>query len=150
MGERAVISVEEALARLLEPLAALPPEQISLVDGLGRVPAEEILIRTNYVRECIENKEKTKYIKDAIQQGTSQYGMQTFDQSLFALYSRGLVAYEEALRWASNIDEFKLKAGLLDGAVSPRDHGIGEEQLTRFVAADGELAVEEWLDGACE
>jgi len=35
-----VISVEEALSRLLEPLAALPPEQISLVDGLGRVLAE--------------------------------------------------------------------------------------------------------------
>src|SRR5947208_2999709 len=32
-------------------------------DGLGRVPAAEILIRTNSVRECIENKEKTKYIK---------------------------------------------------------------------------------------
>ena len=59
-------------------------------DGLGRVPAAEILIRTNYVRECIENKEKTKYIKDAIQQGTSQYGMQTFDQSLYSLYKSGL------------------------------------------------------------
>jgi Tfp pilus assembly pilus retraction ATPase PilT len=31
---------------------------------------------------CIENKEKTKLIRDAIAQGTSQYGMQTFDQSL--------------------------------------------------------------------
>ncbi len=57
-------------------------------DGLGRVPAAEILIRTNYVRECIENKEKTKHIKDAIQQGTSQYGMQTFDQSLYSSTSR--------------------------------------------------------------
>jgi molybdopterin molybdotransferase len=37
-----VISVEEALARLLEPLEALPPEQISLVDGLGRVLAEDV------------------------------------------------------------------------------------------------------------
>src|SRR5213594_2562816 len=41
--------------------------------------------------------------------GTSQYGMQTFDQSIFALFSQGYVAYEEALRWASNVDEFKLK-----------------------------------------
>ena len=58
-------------------------------DGLGRVPAAEVLIRTAYVRECIENKEKTKLIKDAIQAGTSQYGMQTFDQSLFMLYKQG-------------------------------------------------------------
>src|SRR5262247_669455 len=78
-------------------------------DGLGRVPAAEILIRTNYVRECIENKEKTKYIKDAIQQGTSQYGMQTFDQSLYSLYKSGLITLEEALKRATNPNEFKLK-----------------------------------------
>ena len=40
-----MISVEEALSRLLEPLAALPPEQISLVDGLGRVLAEDVAAR---------------------------------------------------------------------------------------------------------
>ena len=78
-------------------------------DNLGRVPAAEILIRTNYVRECIENKEKTRYIKDAIQQGTSQYGMQTFDQSLYSLYKSGLITLEEALKRATNANEFKLK-----------------------------------------
>ena len=35
--------------------------------------------------------------------------MQTFDQSIFSLYQQGLVTLEEALRWASNVDEFKLK-----------------------------------------
>jgi len=40
-----VISVEEALSRLLEPLTALPPEQISLADGLGRILAEEVAAR---------------------------------------------------------------------------------------------------------
>jgi twitching motility protein PilT len=78
-------------------------------DGLGRVPAAEILLRTSYVRECIENKEKTKLIKDAIAAGTSQYGMQTFDQSLYQLYKSGLITLEEALRRATNPNEFKLK-----------------------------------------
>src|SRR6202011_4615439 len=78
-------------------------------DGLGRVPAAEILVRTAYVRECIENKEKTKLIKDAIQAGTSQYGMQTFDQSLYQLYKSGLITLDEALKRATNPDEFKLK-----------------------------------------
>ena len=78
-------------------------------DGLGRVPAVEILIRTGYVRECIENKEKTSLLRDAIQAGTSQYGMQTFDQSLYGLYRAGLITLEEALRRASNPNEFKLK-----------------------------------------
>jgi molybdopterin molybdotransferase len=40
-----VISVEEALARLLAPLEKLPPEQISIVDGLGRVLAEDVAAR---------------------------------------------------------------------------------------------------------
>ena len=35
--------------------------------------------------------------------------MQTFDQSIFSLYQQGFVTLEEALRWASNVDEFKLK-----------------------------------------
>ena len=45
----------------------------------------------------------------AIAAGTSQYGMQTFDQSIFELYQQGLVTLDEALRWASNVDDFKLK-----------------------------------------
>jgi len=78
-------------------------------DGLGRVPAVEVLISTAYIRECIEQKEKTKLIRDAIAAGTSQYGMQTFDQSLFMLYKSGLITLDEAIRRASNADEFKLR-----------------------------------------
>ncbi len=78
-------------------------------DGLGRVPAVEVLISTPYIRDCIENKEKTKYIREQIKLGTSQYGMQTFDQSLYVLYKNGLITLDEALRRASNPDEFKLK-----------------------------------------
>ncbi len=78
-------------------------------DGVGRVPAAEVLISTAYIRECIENKEKTKYIREQIALGTSQYGMQTFDQSLYRLYENGLITFDEALRRASNPDEFKLK-----------------------------------------
>ncbi len=78
-------------------------------DGLGRVPAVEVMIATNYISDCIENKEKTKYIMDAIKAGTSQYGMQTFDQSLFQLYKTGLITLEEAIRRSTNPNEFKLK-----------------------------------------
>ena len=78
-------------------------------DGKGRVPAVEVLRTTAYIRDCVENKEKTKLIRDAIQQGTSQYGMQTFDQSLYRLYKQDLISFEEALRQATNPDEFKLK-----------------------------------------
>jgi twitching motility protein PilT len=78
-------------------------------DGEGRVPAIEVLRATAYIRDCIENKEKTKLIREAIAAGTSQYGMQTFDQSLYQLYKREFISLDEALRRATNPDEFKLK-----------------------------------------
>ena len=40
-----MISVEEALARLLAPLEAVPPEQVSLADAVGRVLAEDVAAR---------------------------------------------------------------------------------------------------------
>src|SRR5206468_1987859 len=78
-------------------------------DGTGRVPAVEVMRSTGYIRDCIENKDKTKLIRDAIVAGTSQYGMQTFDQALYQLYTKDLITLDEALRRASNPDEFKLR-----------------------------------------
>jgi twitching motility protein PilT len=86
------------------------------LDGSGRVPAVEVMRTTPYIRDCIENKEKTKLIPAAIAAGTSQYGMQTFDQSLYALYQQEMISYEEALRQASNPDEFKLKVAGIQSA----------------------------------
>ena len=82
---------------------------LQTADGRGRAPAVEVMVSTAFIRDCIVDKEKTYMIHGAIASGTSQYGMQTFDQSIFGLYSRGLVSYESALRAASNVDEFKLK-----------------------------------------
>jgi twitching motility protein PilT len=78
-------------------------------DGKGRAAAVEVMITTPFIRDCIVDKEKTHLIHSAIASGTSQYGMQTFDQAIFGLYEQQLVTYDEALRWASNKDEFKLK-----------------------------------------
>jgi twitching motility protein PilT len=95
------------LAQVLR--AAVSLRLVSRADGTGRVPAVEVMRVTPYIRDCIENKEKTKYIREQIALGTSQYGMQSFDQSLYMLYKNGLITLDEALRRASNPDEFKLK-----------------------------------------
>ena len=91
------------------------------------MPAAEVLRITNFVRDCIENKDKTKLIHEAIAQGTSQYGMQTFDQSIFQLFKKELITMEEALRRASNPDEFKLK---LQGIESTADVAQREMEST--------------------
>ena len=78
-------------------------------DGKGRVPAVEVLVSTEYIRDCIVNPDKTHMIRDALAAGTSQYGMQTFDQSIYDLYLQKLISMEEALNQASKPDEFKLR-----------------------------------------
>src|SRR3990172_9824636 len=88
-------------------------------DGLGRVPAVEVLIATPYIRDCIINPDKTRLIHDAISAGTSQYGMQTFDQSIYDLYTQNLITYEEALLRASNVDEFKLRCQGISSTADP-------------------------------
>ncbi len=107
--------------------AVISMRLVPTLDGKGRVPAVEILRTTNYIRDCIENKDKTKLIHEAIAQGTSQYGMQTFDQSIYSLFKRDLISMEEALRRASNPDEFKLK---LQGIESTADAANREMEGT--------------------
>ncbi|HTX54939.1 MAG TPA: type IV pilus twitching motility protein PilT [Candidatus Baltobacteraceae bacterium] len=82
---------------------------IPRADGKGRVPAVEVCISTATVREHIVDADKTRKLPDVISAGRSQYGMQTFDQSLMQLYGRGLITYDEALRWCSSPNDFALK-----------------------------------------
>ncbi|MFQ5585920.1 MAG: type IV pilus twitching motility protein PilT [Thermodesulfobacteriota bacterium] len=89
-------------------------------DGRGRVPAVEVMVSTSRVRECIEDKDKTKEISDAISKGYSTYGMQTFDQSIMELLKKGHISYDESLKQASNPDDFALK---VKGVTSDSDMG---------------------------
>jgi len=100
-------------------------------DGQGRVPAVEVMVSTGYIRDCIINPDKTRMIRDAIAAGTSQYGMQTFDQSIFDLYSRTLITLEEALMRASNPDDFRLRVqGVRSSADTAREEM--ERAMTEF------------------
>jgi len=102
--------------------AVISQRLVRKADGAGRVPAVEVLIATDYIRECIITPEKTRQIHEALASGVSQYGMQTFDQSLYDLYSQGLITYETALENASKPDDFKLKVqGIGSTADSARE-----------------------------
>ncbi len=100
-------SVRLQLAGILK--AVISMRLVRSARGPSRVPAVEVMVSTGLIRDCIINEVKTSQIRDAIAAGTSQYGMQTFDQSLMHLYSAGLINIEEALRNASNADEFRMR-----------------------------------------
>jgi len=110
--------------------AVVSQRLVRRADDKGRVPACEIMIATGYIRDCIINADKTRLIHDAIAAGTSQYGMQTFDQSLFDLYSKQLITLDEALARASNPDEFKLRIqGIRSAGDCPRGNGLANGRL---------------------
>jgi len=90
-------------------------------DVAGRVPAIEVMIVTEYIRGCVLDPEKTRMIKAAIAAGTSQYGMQTFDQSIYDHYKAGRITYDDALEYATNPDEFKLR---VQGIYTTKDAAI--------------------------
>ena len=98
---------------------------IPKADGKGRVPAVEVLVATAMIKDCVLDPDKTKTIPDVIEQGALHYGMQTFDQSILGLYKSGLITYEEALRRATNPDDFVLK---VKGIQSTSELSL-EEQL---------------------
>ena len=122
------------LAQVLKGVVSL--RLLPKADGLGRVPATEVLLSTALIRDYIINKEKTRLIPEAIAQGISQYGMQTFDQSLYALLKSGMITYEEAILRATNPEEFKLRLqGISSVTADARDQV--EEFVFKGPGAEG-------------
>lgn len=120
-------SVRIQLAGILKAVVSM--RLVRAAKGAGRVPAVEVMVSTALIRDCIINEEKTYLIREAIASGASQYGMQTFDQSLFHLVQSGLISIEEALHNASNPDEFKMR---LSGILSAQQaiSGMSSTQST--------------------
>jgi len=113
-------SVRIQLAGLLK--AVVSQRLMKSSKGNSRIPAVEVLRSTPLIRDYILHEEKTSSIRDAISAGTSQYGMQTFDQSLFYLYQSGLIKLDEALRGSTNPDEFRLRlAGISNTTASAKE-----------------------------
>jgi twitching motility protein PilT len=99
--------VRFSLASALQAVVSL--RLVPRADKPGRVPACEVLINTQTVRDQIRDMDKTLNIPDLIKEGAVQYGMQTFDQALMAYYSQGIISYESAVFYATSPAEFALR-----------------------------------------
>jgi twitching motility protein PilT len=87
--------------------AIISQRLLPMADGKGRVPAVEVMITTNRVRDFILDPDQAPLIHDAIKEGDF-YGMQTFDQALLKLYEDGLITLSDAAQAAANPHDFKL------------------------------------------
>lgn len=113
---------------------------IARADGKGMVPALEIMIATERIREMIEDPVRTREIHDAITQGKHPYGMQTFDQSLAELVKERTITYEEAAKHSSSPSDFALLFRGVSGAAEnwkgqPKEadaEASGDFEIDRF------------------
>jgi len=97
-------------------------------DGRGRILAAEILVPNPAIRNLIRE-DKVHQIYSAMQLGQEKFGMQTFNQALYSLYSQRLVTLETALSRSSNVDELKdmIDRGSAAGGVGQQplaSHGL--------------------------
>jgi twitching motility protein PilT len=99
--------VRFALSSALQAVISL--RLVPRADKPGRIPACEVLINTQTVRDQIRDMDKTLNIPELIKEGTVQYGMQSFDQSLMRWYSEGIISYESAVFFATSPSEFALR-----------------------------------------
>ncbi len=85
-------------------------------DGAGRVPAVEVMVSTPTVREYIMSPERTPLLHQVVGEGMTQYGMQTFDQSIMTLLREGFISEDDALKNANNPNELALKLKGIDAS----------------------------------
>jgi len=126
--------VRMILATALQAVVSL--RLVPKSDGRGRVPAAEVLINTATVADNIRDIEKALHIPDLIAQGSTSYGMQSFDQSLMKLYKDGAISYESALFYSTNPNEFALRISGVDSASDRKFDDIIGDQAPKSQPAD--------------
>jgi len=111
--------IRNQLANIITAIISM--RLIEKADGKGRVPAVEVMLGTPTIKSLIREN-KLSSIKSMIQQGSAQYGMQTFDQSLAELYKKGLITLDMALAEATSKNDLKLSlSGIISSVDSARE-----------------------------
>ncbi len=160
----------DAQSTILRIMAMFPPEEQEVVrirlsetlnsvvsqrllpraDGKGRAVAAEILIVTPAVRDMIADGKRIGEIRDYIEEGRDQYGMQTFDQHLTDLVQSGEVTFETAMAAATNPSDFELKMRMfrrVSTTVTASDIEAAEMTSTNTPPGAAPAATPPGLDG---
>ncbi len=91
---------------------------VKRADKKGRVPAAEVLVNSEAVRDQMRDLSNALNLPMLIREGAVPYGMQSFDQSLMNWYEKGVISYEDALQAATSPSEFALR---LQGVAASSD-----------------------------
>ena len=91
-----------------------------------RAAAIEVLTGSPRVKDLIRDGE-IEELKEAMQ-GSEQYGMQTFDEALLALYHAGRISEEEAMKNADSANNLRLKIKNSSGFKSTASFTLQEDE----------------------
>ncbi|WP_353980788.1 PilT/PilU family type 4a pilus ATPase [Salinicola endophyticus] len=98
-------------------------------DGEGRCLATEVMLQSPLISELIRRGEISE-LKPLIRR-SRELGMQTFDQSLYALYSQGLIGEHVALSHADSANDLRMLIKYGEAGASGEVGGeAGEGQFT--------------------
>ncbi|MDX8395657.1 MAG: PilT/PilU family type 4a pilus ATPase [Mariprofundaceae bacterium] len=98
--------------RLAENLRAIVVQKLlPKKSGKGRIAALEIMIRNSVIKHFILDPDRWREIPKAMEEGSTLYGSQAFDQHLQTLVETDVVEYEEALANASFPEDFAMRMG---------------------------------------
>jgi len=88
---------------------------IQRATGIGRALASEVMIPTPAIRNLMRE-DKIHQIYSQMQVGQTKYGMQTMNQSLYSLFTRGIITLDDAMRYSGDAEELKsmISVGVAD------------------------------------
>jgi twitching motility protein PilT len=135
---------EVVRVRLSESLQAVVSQRLlPKADGKGRAAALEVMVATGAIRDLIKDRNRVAEIKDYIEEGRDQYGMQSFDQHLMDLVGTGAVTFETAKAAATNPADFELKLRTFGhGEVGGGGGGGGDSESEQAGPAEPETTAE--------
>ena len=93
----------------------------------GRVMALEVLVPNQAIRNLIRE-DKVHQIYSSMQVGQEKYAMQTLNQSLFSLYQRRLISFEEATNRSVEPEELRM---MMEGRSAMSPTGMPLTQANR-------------------
>ncbi len=114
--------------------ALISQRLIPRIDGVGRIPAVEIMINSPLMQDLIF-KGEVHEMKSLIRKSNEQ-GMITFDQALYNLYEERKITFEDALRNADSVNDLRLRIKLESDTA--RKTGLVEDHRDDFELEDSE------------
>lgn len=107
---------------------------IPRIDGVGRIPAVEIMLNTPLMSDLIF-KGEVHEMKGLMRKSNEQ-GMITFDQALFNLYEECKITYEDTLRNADSVNDLRLRIKLESDTA--RKSGLVDDHRDDFELEDSD------------